>query len=49
VYEETHNAEQQVVARERQLKRWTHNKKLALINGDLTARKPLAKRRIPGH
>jgi predicted GIY-YIG superfamily endonuclease len=49
VHEETHNAEQKAVAPERQLKRWTHNKKLALINGDLTALKSLAKRRIPGH
>jgi len=34
------------VARERQIKRWTHAKKLALINGDLAKLKSLAKRRV---
>jgi len=33
-------------ARERQIKHWTHGKKLALIDGDLGALKSLAKRRI---
>jgi predicted GIY-YIG superfamily endonuclease len=32
--------------RERQLKRWTHAKKLALIEGDMTKLKSLAKRRL---
>jgi predicted GIY-YIG superfamily endonuclease len=49
VYQEPHRDEQAAVARERQLKRWTHQKKLALINGDLTTLKSLAKRRIPRH
>jgi len=33
LYQETYDAEHKAVARERQLKRWTHGKKLALING----------------
>ena len=47
VYEETHDTEQEAIARERQLKRWAYNKKLSLINGDFTKLKALAKRRIP--
>ncbi len=46
VYQETHHTEQKAVARERQLKGWTHSKKFALINGDFARLKALAKRRI---
>jgi predicted GIY-YIG superfamily endonuclease len=46
-YQESHASEAQAVARERQLKRWTHAKKSALINGDREMLKVLAKRRIP--
>jgi predicted GIY-YIG superfamily endonuclease len=35
VYQEPHATERAAVARERQLKRWTHAKKAALIQGDL--------------
>jgi putative endonuclease len=45
VYQEPQPSRQKAVARERQLKRWTHAKKLALINGDRTALKSLARRR----
>jgi predicted GIY-YIG superfamily endonuclease len=47
VYQESLHNEQDAVARERQLKRWTHIKKVALINGDLATLKALAKRRTP--
>ena len=46
VYEETQNSQQSAVARERQIKRWTHAKKLSLVSGDLAKLKSLAKRRI---
>ncbi len=46
-YQEGQHREQGAVARERQLKRWTHIKKLALINGDLASLKTLARRRTP--
>jgi predicted GIY-YIG superfamily endonuclease len=46
VYQEKCLSEERAVARERQLKRWTHAKKLSLINGDLGRLKSLAKRRI---
>jgi len=46
VYHEPHRSEQRSVARERQIKRWSHAKKLSLINGDLARLKSLAKRRI---
>ena len=46
VYMESLPSEKQAIARERQLKRWTHAKKLALINGDRATLKSLAKRRI---
>jgi len=45
VYQERQPSEAQAVARERQIKRWTHTKKLALINGDLGKLKSLARRR----
>jgi predicted GIY-YIG superfamily endonuclease len=46
VYQETQHSEVGTIARERQLKRWTHSKKLSLINGDMAKLKSLAKRRI---
>jgi putative endonuclease len=46
VYKEQCESELSAIARERQIKRWTHNKKLALISGDRAKRKSLAKRRI---
>jgi predicted GIY-YIG superfamily endonuclease len=45
VYQEFCSSKEMAVARERQIKRWTHDKKLALINGDLQRLKSLAKRR----
>jgi predicted GIY-YIG superfamily endonuclease len=45
-YQEQLPSELKAVARERQIKRWTYAKKLALINGDRMALKSLAKRRI---
>jgi predicted GIY-YIG superfamily endonuclease len=45
MYQESQPSEEKAVARERQIKRWTHDKKLALITGDLQALKSLAKRR----
>jgi len=44
---ESQPSEEQAIARERQIKRWTHAKKLALIDGDRAKLKALAKRRIP--
>jgi len=46
VYKEQHATEDEAIARERQIKRWTHDKKLALINGNFTRLKTLAKRRV---
>jgi predicted GIY-YIG superfamily endonuclease len=46
VYQEQHPSEAKAITRERQLKRWTHAKKIALINGDRAHLKSLAKRRI---
>jgi predicted GIY-YIG superfamily endonuclease len=46
VYQERFNSELKAIARERQLKRWTHAKKLALVNGDRASLKSLAKRRV---
>jgi predicted GIY-YIG superfamily endonuclease len=46
VYSENQPTEEQAIVRERQIKRWTHGKKLALIRGDKTALKSLAKRRV---
>lgn len=44
-YQERHPSEAQAVARERQLKRWTQAKKVALIDGDKAKLRSLAKRR----
>jgi putative endonuclease len=46
VYQERHASEGKAIARERQLKRWTNDKKLALVNGDFAKLKFLAKRRV---
>src|SRR4051812_13528251 len=46
VYQERHPSKVKAVARERQLKRWIHAKKLALIKGDPARLKSLAKRRF---
>jgi predicted GIY-YIG superfamily endonuclease len=46
-YCESHAEERAAIARERQIKRWTHEKKLALIRGDWSTLKGLAKRRHP--
>jgi putative endonuclease len=45
VYAEEHASTARAIARERQLKRWTANKKEALIAGDLKTLKTLSKRR----
>jgi putative endonuclease len=37
VYQEIHPSEVKAIARERQIKRWTRDNKLALIRGDKTA------------
>jgi predicted GIY-YIG superfamily endonuclease len=41
VYSEQQPSEVKAIARERQIKRWTYGKKLALVNGDLAALKLL--------
>jgi len=46
VYQERHPSEAKAIGRERQLKRWSHGKKLALINGDVNALKSLAMRKM---
>ena len=43
VYSEPHESIESAVARERQLKRWTKAKKLALINGDFKRVKQLSR------
>lgn len=45
-HQEVHYSEAKAVARERQIKGWTHSKKRSLGNGDLVKLKALAKRRI---
>jgi predicted GIY-YIG superfamily endonuclease len=47
VYTEEHPTTQSAVRRERQLKRWSGDKKTALIRGDLAALKRLSTRRRP--
>jgi predicted GIY-YIG superfamily endonuclease len=46
VYQEQCPSEAKAITRERQLKGWSHAKKLALINGDAAKLKSLAKRRV---
>lgn len=45
VYQESFPSESAAVQRERQIKRWTHAKKSALVEGDLKRLRLLAKRR----
>ena len=44
VYAEEHSSAASAIARERQLKGWTHKKKEALIRGDRPALRALARR-----
>ena len=44
VYAEEHSSAGSAIARERQLKRWSHKKKEALIRGDLAALRALGQR-----
>lgn len=46
VYQEPHPSEEKAIARERQIERWTHAKKLALIDDDKARLKSLSKRRV---
>ena len=46
VYSERFLSETEASARERQLKRWSHEKKAALIEGNLERLKRLSKRRL---
>ena len=46
VYTESHDNLTDAVRRETQIKKWSHAKKNALINGDMKILKLLAKRRI---
>jgi putative endonuclease len=46
VYHESHPSEAHAIDRERQVKRCTHAKKLALISGDGACLKELSKRRV---
>jgi predicted GIY-YIG superfamily endonuclease len=46
LYQEQHPTENKAIARERQIKRWTHAKKFALIAGDREGLKALARRRV---
>ena len=45
VYKETYQSEQQSIRRECQIKRWSHQKKEALISGDIKTLKILSKSR----
>jgi putative endonuclease len=45
VYSESHDSELGALRRERQLKRWTRNKKEALIRGDLDLLRSLSKKK----
>jgi predicted GIY-YIG superfamily endonuclease len=44
IYSEAFPSENEAVTRERQLKRWSHGKKEALVAGDLVRLKQLSKR-----
>ena len=44
VYAEEHSSAGSAIARERQLKKWTHKKKEALIRGDRAALRTLGRR-----
>jgi predicted GIY-YIG superfamily endonuclease len=43
VYKEAYQTEQQAIRRERQIKKWSHQKKEALISGDFKTLKILSK------
>ncbi|MCC6424434.1 MAG: GIY-YIG nuclease family protein [Phycisphaerales bacterium] len=45
-YSERYDSIAEAVLREHQIKRWTHQKKLALVQGDMKTLKSLAKRRV---
>jgi predicted GIY-YIG superfamily endonuclease len=45
IYSEDHSSEQAAICRERQLKRWSRAKKLALSNGDVGQLRALSKSR----
>jgi putative endonuclease len=45
VYSEAFESETAAVSRERQIKRWSHEKKQALVDGNLERLKSLSKRR----
>jgi len=45
-YSETHESKEDAMKREKQIKKWTRQKKIALINGDLKKLKKLSKRNI---
>jgi predicted GIY-YIG superfamily endonuclease len=45
VYSESYDSLEKAIGRERQLKRWSHTKKNALIAGDVATLKQLTKRR----
>jgi len=46
VYSEAFRSEGEALARERQIKRWSHKKKEAVIEGDVERLKRLSKRRL---
>jgi predicted GIY-YIG superfamily endonuclease len=46
LYQEQHRSELDAIKRERQLKRWTQAKKLALANGNVAKLRSLSKRRV---
>lgn len=46
VYQEHHESQEIALRREKQIKRWSGKKKLALISGNLEALKELARRRV---
>jgi len=45
VFKEPFESESAAIKREKQIKRWSHAKKTALINGDIRTLRSLAKRR----
>ncbi len=46
VYSESFDTQLEAIKRERQLKGWSHAKKVALINGDFDTLKKLSKRKV---
>jgi len=45
-YLEEYDSEPAAIGRERQLKNWTHDRKAALISGDLATLRNLSRRRV---